>query len=143
MTDSGTIGQCDRCQEAFSYRIIHNGFGDTAYAYCDSCGMVTLLSCWCNHIPKRVKLQVHRSITSDIEPFLQPCRCGGRFRSSASPRCPHCHAELSALAATKWIEENAPGTKEGWRWQRNWTETYSIIVEKQSVNDNWSEQRKS
>jgi hypothetical protein len=45
------------------------------------------------------------------------------------------------VAATKWMEGNAPGTKKGWRWQQSWTETYSVIVEKQSVNDNWNEQR--
>jgi hypothetical protein len=138
MTDSETIGQCDQCQKTFGYRIIHNGFGDTAYAYCAHCGMTAFLSCWSSHIPKEVKLQVHQNITPDIEPFLQSCRCGGHFKSGTSPRCPHCHAEISAIAATKWIEKNALGTKKGWRWQQNWTETYAIIVENQSVNDNWS-----
>jgi hypothetical protein len=141
MTDLGDIAQCDRCQKAFGYRIIHNGFNDTAYAYCARCEMIAFLSRWCSHIPKEVKLQVHRNITPDIEPFLQPCRCGGCFRSGASPHCPRCHAELSATAATKWIEENALGTKKGWRWQQNWTEMYSIIVEKQSANDNWIKQQ--
>jgi len=139
MTDSKIIGQCDQCQKTFKYRIVHNGFGDTAYAYCDRCGMIALLSCWNSQLPKNVKLQVHQNITPDIEPFLKPCPCGGQFKSGASPRCPHCHTELSAEAATQWIETNAAGTKKGWRWQRNWVETYSIIIEGQCVNDNWNE----
>lgn len=32
----------------------------------------------------------------------------------------------SAEKATAWIEANAPGTKKGWRWQRNWIGTYAI-----------------
>src|SRR5690348_4681091 len=106
---SQSEGRCDRCQRTFGYWIIHNGFGDSAYAYCDRCGMVTLLSGWCKKIPKGAKLQIHRNIAPEVEPFLQTCSCGGHFRSGVSPRCPHCLAEISAESATKWIEANAPG----------------------------------
>jgi hypothetical protein len=39
--------------------------------------------------------------------------------------------------ATAYIEINAPGTKKGWRWQRNWQATYCIVIENRVVNDNF------
>ena len=41
------------------------------------------------------------------------------------------------LKATEWIEANAPGTKKGWRWQKNWTGLYCILVEERVTQDNW------
>jgi hypothetical protein len=55
----------------------------------------------------------------------------------AAPRCPHCHDTLSAEFATSYIEANAPGAKKGWRWQRNWSEMYCIVIEDKRVMDNF------
>jgi hypothetical protein len=34
--------------DTFSYQLIHNGFSDTAFAYCDRCGRTALLkACEC------------------------------------------------------------------------------------------------
>jgi hypothetical protein len=52
-------------------------------------------------------------------------------------RCPHCWQTLSAQAAADYIEMNAPGTKKGWQWQRNWCGTYCIVIENRVVNDNF------
>jgi hypothetical protein len=129
------IGHCDHCGKSFGYDLLHNGFNDSAYAYCEQCGMLSILDGW--KIPERINLKIHQMITPDIEPFLDQCSCGGKFTAGASPRCPHCTAPLSAEKATAWIEANAPGTKKGWRWQRNWIGIYAISIEKHSVNDNW------
>jgi len=40
---------------------------------------------------------------------------------------------LSAVTATSYIESNAPGTKKGWRWQRNWSGLYGIVIEGRRV----------
>jgi hypothetical protein len=43
----------------------------------------------------------------------------------------------SADTVTVYIEANAPGTKKGLRWQRNWQATYCIVIENRVVNDNF------
>ena len=98
-----------------------------------------MLDAWYPKIPKHTGLKFHQAITESVEPLLKPCECGGRFRRGASPRCPHCNSELSAIEATKYIEANAPGTKGGWRWQQDWVGLYCIIIEDRMVKDNWKE----
>jgi hypothetical protein len=129
-------GKCGECGKRFGYYLIHNGFNDSSYAYCSSCGMAALLSVY--QIPKiGVRLEPFQAIKPEIEPFLQNCSCGGKFQSGAMPRCPHCHAHLSATQATSFIEAQAEGAKKGWRWQQNWTGLYCLIVENKFISDNW------
>lgn len=135
ITAMSDLGKCDQCSKPFQYDLLHNGFNDSAYAYCDRCGMLCILDGW--KIPKGVNLTIHQKITPEIEPLLTPCQCGGKFTATASPRCPHCMTAISAENATEWIESNAPGTKKGWRWQRNWAGIYAISIEKLFVEDNW------
>ena len=78
-----------------------------------------------------------QEICVELEEYLEPCACGGVFRKGSSPRCPHCKEPLSAQVATDYIEANPLGTKKGWRWQRNWHETYCIVLEKREVEDNF------
>jgi len=130
------MGDCASCGRSFGYRLLHCGFADMGYAYCDRCGRTALLSGWCKTIPSGAQLRVHKVIDAVTEPYLQQCECGGAFRASASPRCPHCHACLSAVKAARWIEANAPGTRKGWRWQRNWSDVYAIVLEKRRAVDN-------
>lgn len=132
-----SIGVCESCDRRFEYALVHNGFADTAYAYCDRCGTTALLSGWYERIPRGAPLRVQGPIETETESWLQPCICGGSFRHGASPRCPHCNAPLSAELATRYIEKNAPGAKRGWRWQRNWLGMYAIIIERRIVNNNW------
>jgi len=129
------IGDCEHCKKKFGYYLIHNGFNDSAYAYCDSCGLTALLDGW--RVPKGVQMPLHQAITPEVEPHLAPCQCGGSFRVSASPRCPHCQQPLSAVRAADYIEPQAEGTKKGWRWQRAWTGLYCIIIEERLVRDVW------
>jgi uncharacterized paraquat-inducible protein A len=89
-------GVCEGCRLAFSYSLIHNGFGDTAYAYCDKCGTTVFVSGWRKDIPAAGKLRVHGPVNPEAEALLAPCQCGGNFRASAGPRCPHCERQLSA-----------------------------------------------
>lgn len=131
------IGTCESCGGTFAYQLIHNGFNDSAFAYCDRCGCEASLSGWYAHIPPQAHLKVHGPVNPEAEALLQRCECGGVFLASASPRCPHCSAELSAIAARTYLEANAPGTAEGWRWQGSWFGVYSIIIEDRWVKDNW------
>ncbi|MEA2328589.1 MAG: hypothetical protein QOE68_3548 [Thermoanaerobaculia bacterium] len=132
------VGQCNTCGFKFSYQIVHNGFGDTAYAYCDSCGMTALVGGWDdNKKPPEAPLKIQGPIQQETERWLRPCECGGRFRADSSPRCPRCRSALSAEGATAYIEKNAPGTRKGWRWQQSWRGTYCLIIEGRLVSNNW------
>src|ERR1700720_1205354 len=123
MADIDT-GNCESCASHFQYELLHNGFGDTAYAYCERCGRTALLSCWYSNIPPEAHLKVHGPVNIEAESLLAPCECGGAFRAAGSPRCPKCHVALSAEASMSFIEANAPGTVKGWRWQRSWQGLY-------------------
>jgi hypothetical protein len=134
------VGECEQCRRRFEYRIIHNGFNDTAYAYCDSCGMTTFVGGYGDtRQPVGAPLKIHGPIQAETEEWLQPCTCGGCFRHDAAPRCPHCREPLSAEAATSFIERNAEGTRGGWRWQRSWSGMYCLVIDGRSTKNNWRE----
>jgi len=133
-----SIGLCEHCRQDFGYYIAHSGFGDCSYAYCDRCGMTAILSMWDRHWPKlSANYQFQREIGVEMEPHLQPCECGGSFTKGSCPRCPNCHRTLSPDLAATYLEANAPGTKKGWRWQRNWTDLYCIVIENRVVHDHF------
>lgn len=132
-----SVGTCEHCGAQFNYWLSHSGFGENAYAYCDSCGKTAILSHWNKKMPRLPDCPGQQEICAAMEPYLQPCSCGGRFRRGAAPRCPHCNQKLSAERASAYIEENAPGAKKGWRWQRNWSGIYSISIEDRRVRDNF------
>jgi len=141
MSRERNVGICEHCGREFGYYLIHNGFNDSSYAYCNQCGAVAILDLW--GAPRAVTLERFQAITEDVEPFLKPCRCGGSFRAGAAPRCPHCHRPLSAALATEYIERNAPGTKGGWTWQRSWNGLYCVVIENQMVSNSWKDERLS
>jgi hypothetical protein len=93
--------------------------------------------CGTNILPKLADCPGQREMCAAMEPYVLPCQCGGAFQSGCSPRCSHCNAPLSADKATSYIEENAPGTKKGWRWQRNWSGLYCIVIEEKLVENNF------
>jgi hypothetical protein len=136
------IGTCEHCKHAFGYRLIHSGFNESSYGYCDSCGQTAILN-YCSPTWRKLITELgagcplQQEICLQIEPYLQACECGGKFKKGSSPRCPSCMKPLSAELAGAYIETNAAGTKKGWRWQRNWRETYGIIVEERFVEDNF------
>jgi len=137
MSSQKDIGSCETCRKEFRYSLIHNGFNDSAYAYCDKCGETCLLNLW--QLPKGLEIKDYGVIPQSAESFLRHCVCEGVFRKVASPRCPHCNSVLSPVAAAKYIEANAPATKDGWRWQQTWEDLYCIIVEDRLSNDCWKE----
>src|SRR5262245_47321551 len=108
-------GHCENCLAPFAYRLIHNGFNESSFGYCERCGRTALLG-WRDDIPAEANFARHQQMSSETEDLLAPCLCGGRFRGSASPRCPNCKHPLDAGRAAQWIEANATGTARGWRW---------------------------
>jgi hypothetical protein len=135
------FGECESCHSNFEYLLIHNGFSDTAYAYCDTCGTTCLVGGWDDkRKPREAPLKIQGPIQAETEPWLQSCPCGGRFRAKSSPRCPTCRHVLSAELATSYIEKNAPGTKGGWRWQKDWNGIYCIVIAGRLIKNNWMTQ---
>ena len=131
------LGTCDKCGKKFEYYLIHNGFNESAYAYCDKCGRTAILDYHSKLVPKGVEVGYGQVIEPALEPLLRTCDCGGRFKASAAPRCPHCRSELSASEAKQYLEAAAPGTGKGWRWQETWSGLYCIVIGDKLVNDNW------
>jgi hypothetical protein len=135
------LGRCEHCHKGFSYQLFHCGFGDCSYSYCEGCGKTAVLNVWGWERPNIPKLPAgcppQQEICQNWEPYLNNCDCGGQFKKGASPKCPHCASPLSAELAAKYIEENAAGTSKGWRWQRNWSQTYCIVIEDRIVKDNF------
>lgn len=132
------IGTCGSCDQTFTYQLIHNGFNESAFAYCDQCGSTALPDGWHEGIPESAEFKVHGPVNPEAEALLQRCPCGGHFLASASPRCPRCGEVLSAEEARSYIEANAPGTQKGWRWQGSWGGMYCIIIEDRLIKDNWA-----
>lgn len=46
------LGDCEHCHASFRYDLLHSGFGDMSYAYCERCGTAALLSYWNPNCPK-------------------------------------------------------------------------------------------
>jgi hypothetical protein len=99
--------------------------------------MTSILSGWSKRWPKGIKC-TQAEITPEMELHLRRCECGGRFSKGNSPRCPSCKQVLSADNATDYIEPQSPGTKKGWRWQRNWHGIYCAVINGKRVVDNFN-----
>ena len=134
-------GICEHCGKVFTYYLVHCGFSDSSYAYCDTCGSTALLSLWSPTYPVSVgtlpKGDPFQEISAEWEQYLRPCGCGGRFKKGATPRCPNCNRQLSPELAANYIEKNATGAKKGWQWQRSWSALYCIVIANKLVEDNF------
>ncbi|MCA0201294.1 MAG: hypothetical protein LCH56_10700 [Proteobacteria bacterium] len=128
-----SVGVCEHCTQKFSYRLIHNGWSNTAYAYCDNCGCTALFH-ELGPVPTTARLKVQGRISGEIEQYLKPCACGGKFRAEAVPRCPHCRQALSPEKARGYLEANAAA---GWSWQGNWSDFHCIVIAERSVDEPW------
>ena len=126
-------GRCESCRAVFPYEIVHNGFNDSMFAYCELCGTTAIV----NVLEAERRLgelpRVLAPIPSIVETAIQPCSCGGRFRGDAPARCPSCYAALSADRAAAWLEAG----RAGWQWQRSWAGLYALILGGRVVFDPW------
>ena len=123
-------GDCEHCGKTYNYSLLHAGFGDYSYAYCDSCGSLATVGYSSSMLLSIPPISSpHQVIDAEWEPFLRPCKCGGHFRKAASPRCPSCNEMLSAEHAAAHIERNFVAGGRGWHWQGNWSDLYCIDIE--------------
>ena len=124
-------GQCESCGAAFQWHPIHNGFNNSFYVYCPSCGTTAILDFWgtpLTHHPAVAKL-IAGEIPPEIEGLLQPCSCGSLFRTGARPRCPHCGHELLPRARVFGEAANQPQRSvRGWPLTWNPAQVYCVII---------------
>ncbi|MCP3997279.1 MAG: GNAT family N-acetyltransferase [bacterium] len=125
-------GWCHQCGCEFPFEVVHCGFNNSSYAYCDDCGTVALLAA--GHEDKH-GIPRHRAIAVEGEAQLSACPCGGRFAAGASPRCPHCREVLDPEQAAEYIEAAIRQVAAGWNWQRNWEGLYCLVVDRRVVYD--------
>lgn len=123
-------GDCEHCARTLRYALLNAVFGDFSYAYCDTCGALATIGLNNSKLLTMPKTDAtNQAIPVEWEPYLRACVCGGAFRRGASPRCLFCEKPLSAEIAVSHIEGNSVGAPRGWRWQRNWTDTYCMAME--------------
>jgi len=113
------------------------GFSDLNFAYCDHCGTTLLIDAWSKDVPAGAQLRGSGVISWYAERLLEACKCGGAFRRSSEPRCPHCKKPLSAGAAAEYLEAHAPGAAKGWRWSQTWHGIYAIVIEGRVGQPRW------
>jgi hypothetical protein len=131
----GTLA-CEKCGCWSTYRLLHTGFSDSAYAYCRDCGMTAVLNAY-RAVQRPVRVPWFAEVSSEAAAYLLPCPCGGEFANDRAPRCPSCKTSWSAERVTAAFEADAPGTAKGWRWQHSWTGVYFVIIEGRAVYNNW------
>ena len=136
-------GICDKCKSTFEFRLIHNGFNESSYVYCDSCGKTSLLDEYSKQMPGRCEWffrsdKRYEKIDAKLEPYLEKCLCGGSFKRSAIPRCPRCKQQLDPVEVNKYIDNDRPVEDKGkFLWQNNWDGIYAIIIEENVIRNNW------
>ncbi len=137
------VGICDKCKTSFNYYLIHNGFNETSYSYCDHCGKTCLLDEYSEEIPRKCQWffetdKRYEKISDKLEGYLKKCSCGGSFKRNASPRCPHCRQELDPVEVNKFIYNDVrPEYKGKFLWQNNWNGIYAIVIENNKIDNNW------
>jgi hypothetical protein len=113
------IGTCETCRQTFSYRLIHNGFNDSAFAYCDRCGYTPVLSGYYQGIPGTAKLALHEPVNAEAECLLTPCSCGGSFRATAISRKSDERSNVQCGTASKGTTYRAASNSCLTAWRRS------------------------
>src|SRR4030095_7326204 len=68
----------------------YSGNGIGAILHCDSCGRSLIFE---SYDPLLMELRAS-TMAETLEPYLKPCKCGGRLSASAPPRCALCRAAV-------------------------------------------------
>ena len=79
-------GHCEHCRAVFAYQIVHNGFNDSTHAYCDRCGLTTMLTAlgvnpaqgYFQHEPPCVRWFVSRRVRAIADAKLVASRAQSR-----------------------------------------------------------------
>lgn len=85
---------CPECNQILRYQLVHTGFNNTGYAYCDRDGALLV---WEIFDPQYTAVAgdkhpwtLNHLEEVRVESAFHPCPCGGHFGMRNPPRCPHC-----------------------------------------------------
>ena len=85
--------------------IIHSGFNENGFMYCDSCPNLLTWSIFDFNYEQLINNKVPWLLNDDekniIERSVIKCECGGNFKFSAQPRCPNCNNEIPEILPDK------------------------------------------
>ena len=128
---------CSACGQDFKVRVVHSGFSNDEFLYCDRSHHVAVLEIYSRTSSLLLRLadecgrglwdwRESAEYRARIEGALRSCPCGGRFTFSAGPRCPRCRVPLALDEVRAQVElfGNA-----GWRG------AYYLILDDGSVEE--------
>jgi len=81
---------CSNCNLWIRYYRF-DGTSMAPHFYCDSCSNIFFSS---EHRKKIWGKRLTDQLLLEIEETLPLCSCGGQFKPSQNPKCPHCHHEI-------------------------------------------------
>ena len=92
---------CKFCKQLIKVeypKIIHSGFDDTGFMYCDKCGDILTWDAYDPNYEAIVGDKLPWMLNDDekirVEKAVISCDCGGNFKFEAKPRCPKCNNEI-------------------------------------------------
>jgi len=101
--------KCDHCDcvtQLSQSHAFHAGFSNRGFLYCDEFAEILEFDAFDPHFIALVGDKHPWSLTRSeqrlIEEALRPSPRGGRFRFSASPRCPACNARIEGILADRF-----------------------------------------
>ncbi len=130
-------GTCESCGLDFEFYLVHNGFNNSAYSYCNACGKTAILDVLFYQYDQ-LGIGSGRIAKNKVQ-YIANCECGGKFQFESKPRCPHCLEEISAEAASKYINRKSDDPRGEWNWQQDWSGIYCILIEQNVVRNNWKD----
>lgn len=130
---------CPTCKHSYYGRVLHAGFDDSEFLYCDRCFRIALLSIYSRSADILLRLAVpalwswRESAASriEIEASLRGCECGGRFTFDAVPKCFNCQSVLPLETILEAFGAH------GW-WGVGWRGFYCLIQEEHLVQNPYS-----
>jgi hypothetical protein len=91
-------------------RIIHAGFNDSGFLYCNTCGDLLTWSSYDVAYQSLLGGKPPWDLTEDeksiIESHVVKCPCGGAFTFKALPRCPECTQPIPGIIPDRihWVQ---------------------------------------
>lgn len=91
-------------------KVIHSGFSNRGFIYCDKSGDLVIWGTYdqtyVSLIPDKHPWTLNKKEQKILEKGLLDCPCGGKFKFTASPRCPNCNVEIPDILPDDihWVE---------------------------------------
>jgi len=111
---------CPSCGEVVRFTELNLVEGVVPFLYCDSCSAFVAREEDAEELAAQAERGAYpeteqvESYYKAMEKRLPACPCGGCFRISAYPTCPHCVADLGNKGAPNWEKQRLSENKAVW-----------------------------